>query len=199
MTETGSAFAPDAYGVRYGGRAVLRAGGCVLGALAIIGFVITAHKPVISIVIALILAALLLGWAVVDLRKVARREVVFAVSLGNKQTARPGNGPAAQPIPPRSAQYLIDAGRPELMGPTGRSGTRTAGRPAGEPTTLRWQRRSRALPRVCKWSTARVIRCRSPEPTPSWPAKQGGQPAAEVRMGWVGLALAAGRMRGVGG
>ncbi|HEY3905309.1 MAG TPA: hypothetical protein VGM14_15480 [Streptosporangiaceae bacterium] len=36
-------------------------------------------------------------------------------SLGTQQRARPGNGRAAQPVPQRSAQYLIDAGRPDLI------------------------------------------------------------------------------------
>ena len=36
-------------------------------------------------------------------------------SLGTQQTARPGNGRAAQPLPQRSVQYMIDAGRPDLI------------------------------------------------------------------------------------
>jgi hypothetical protein len=161
MTEAGPAFPPDAYVVRYGGRAALRAVGCLLGALAIVGFVIVSHKSVVATVIALILAAVLIGVAGVDLGKVARREVVFAMhqggvyfgsdafkdsvpwsqicavefftetvaasksqnryrcigvrSLGPKQAYRPGNGPAARPLPERSVQYLIDAGRPDLI------------------------------------------------------------------------------------
>jgi hypothetical protein len=162
MTDAGPVFEPGAYIARYGGRAVLRAVACLLGGLAIIGFVITSqHKPVVTIVIALILAAGLIGVAVVDVSKAARREVAFAVhqggvyfgsgtakdnvpwsricavefftetvsssraqnryrcigvrSLGTRPVHRPGNGPAAQPIPDRSVQYLIDAGRPDLI------------------------------------------------------------------------------------
>jgi hypothetical protein len=36
-------------------------------------------------------------------------------SLGTKQIARPGNGRAARPLPQQSVQYLIDAGRPDLI------------------------------------------------------------------------------------
>ena len=161
MTEAGPAFDPAAYVVRYGGRARLRAVACLLGGLAIIGFVVFVHKSVVAVVIALIIALILLGVAALDLGKVVGREVAFAVhqggvyfgseavkdnvpwsqicavefftdtsttsrsqnkyrcigvrSLGTQQTSRPGNGRAARPLPERSVQYLIDAGRPDLI------------------------------------------------------------------------------------
>jgi hypothetical protein len=160
MTDAGPAFEPGAYVVRYGGRALLRALGCLLGGLAIICFVAFEHKSLISVGIALVIVTVLLGFGIVELTKVLRRQVVFAIhqggvyfgssaednvrwsqicavefftettttsrsqnryrcigvrSLGNQQLNRPGNGPAARPIPGRSVQYLIDAGRPDLI------------------------------------------------------------------------------------
>ncbi len=161
MSEAGPAFGSDAYVVRYGGRAVLRAIACLLGGVAIIIFVIFAHKSLVAVVIALIIAVVLLAVAGVDLGKVVGREVAFAVhqggvyfgsdsvkdnvpwgricaiefftetystsraqnryrcvgvrSLGTRQVVRPGNGRAAQPWPERSIQYMIDAGRPDLI------------------------------------------------------------------------------------
>jgi hypothetical protein len=82
MTEAGPAFDPGAYVVRYGGRALLRAAAYLLGGLAIIVFVIAVHKPVVGVVIALIVAAILLGAGVFELGRVARRQVAFAAHQG---------------------------------------------------------------------------------------------------------------------
>ncbi|HET7018658.1 MAG TPA: hypothetical protein VFI65_32365 [Streptosporangiaceae bacterium] len=160
MAEAGPACDPQAYVVRYGGRAMLRTAAYLLGGLAIIVFVIAIHESVVAVGIALIVAAILICVGVVELSKVARRKVAFAVhqggvffgsgakdnvpwsqicavefftetfttsrsqtthrcigvrSFGSRQIARPGNGPAARPWPERSIQYMIDAGRPDLI------------------------------------------------------------------------------------
>ena len=44
-----------------------------------------------------------------------RYRCVGVRSPGTRQIARPGNGKAAQPWPERSIQYMIDAGRPDLI------------------------------------------------------------------------------------
>jgi hypothetical protein len=52
---------------------------------------------------------------VVANRSTSRYACVGARSPGTEQQARPGSGPAAQPMTQRAAQYYIDAGRPDLI------------------------------------------------------------------------------------
>jgi hypothetical protein len=83
-------------------------------------------------------------------------------SPGTRQVQRPGNGPAAQPVPDRSVAFILGAGRPDLIpGHAERYATPTGAWLGGGSTGRGWPKRCTGTLRRSPSSTARTIRLRS--------------------------------------
>jgi hypothetical protein len=82
MTALDQDFGPDAYVVRYGGLGVVRGLACLLGAVAIVVFTYAFRHSAVSQGFAIFFGIIIALIGAGELRKAARREIMFAVHAG---------------------------------------------------------------------------------------------------------------------